>query len=118
MHIITPKHTYEKEISDMAIEALKDDALTEAVGGISMSEKDIVRGQSVDPNAAHWQPKDHRPGESWEMNGHTWYMIKFGDTLFNIAQAFHTDLYKIQKMNPLTITDIGKIYVNDAIVVL
>ena len=97
-------------------EELKDDALETAVGGAG--KKILVYGQSTDPNAAHWQPKDHRPGESWQMNGHTWYMIKPGDTLFQIAQAFKTDMYKIQKMNPLTIQEIGKIYANDAIIVL
>lgn len=97
------------------IEELNDEALDAAVGGVG---KKIVYGQSVDPNAAHWQPKDHKPGDSWQQNGHTWYMIKPGDTLFTIAQSFHTDLHQIQRMNPLTIADICKIYANDAIIVL
>lgn len=98
------------------IEELKDDELAAAAGGATT--KKIVYGQSTDPNGAHWQPVDHRPGETFEMNGHTWYVIKTGDTLFMIAQRFKTDMYKIQRMNPRTITDIGKIYAGDAIVVL
>lgn len=97
------------------VEQLNDSALEGAVGGVG---KIKVFGQSENPNGAHWQPKDHKPGDVWEMNGHTWYMIKPGDTLFLISQQFKTDMYAIKRMNPLTITDIGKIYVNDAIVVL
>lgn len=96
------------------VEELKDEALEGAVGGA----KKIIYGQSVDPNAAHWQPTNHMAGESWEMDGHTWYKIKQGDTLFNIAQSFHTDIYTIKSKNPLTITDVCKICANDAIVVL
>lgn len=97
------------------IEMLKDDELEQAAGG---AKKILVYGQSTDPNAAHWQPKEHQQGDSWQQNGHTWYMIKQGDTLFNIAQKFNTDMYKIQRTNPLTIVDCGKIYAGDAIIVL
>lgn len=96
-------------------EILNDEELAAAAGGAG---KVKVFGQSDDPNGAHWQPKDHAPGETFQMNGHTWYVIKYGDTLFLIAQKFKTDMYKIQRMNPRTITDIGKIYAGDAIVVL
>lgn len=97
------------------MEKLQDDVLNDVAGGAA---KIKVYGQSTDPNGAHWQPKDHKPGETFEMNGHTWYVIKSGDTLFLIAQKFNTDMYKIKRMNPLTIQDIGKIYAGDAIVVL
>lgn len=90
------------------IEELNEEALEGAVGG----------AQSSNPNGPHYHPLDHRPGEEWGMDYHTWYVIKPGDTLAKIAADYRTTIAAIKALNPQTITNINEIYVGDAIKVL
>lgn len=88
------------------IEALKDEALEAAAGGIN----------TTDWRGAHWQPQNRAMGSTWTEFGWNWYRVKPGDTLGSIAQRYGYTVDRLAALNPKTITNKNMIYAGDALV--
>lgn len=54
----------------------------------------------VTHNDAIYSGEGHVPGESWQSGNALMYMVKSGDTLFNIATAHHVDYSAMMSLNP------------------
>ena len=94
-------------------EALSDEALEAAVGGVAVRvNDDIPRWQ-----CPHWQPEEYPMGTTFEAYGYLWYRIKPGDILGRIAQTYGTTSAQLQALNPATIKDVNKILYGDAIII-
>lgn len=84
------------------MEEIKNEELTAA------ELADVAGGQTTDPDAANWQAVGAEMGTAFIYRNMLWHRLKFGDTLFQVAQQYGTTVGQIRQWNPVT-TDPNKV---------